>query len=201
MRTRLIALLLALVLISCTPKSRGVSILSGQVCGKSCWNNIVVGKTDKRELLEIIRTLPDANQDSITMFDESHGMFDGRIFFSINNNPTDIYSAVNVSAYTINQIVVDIIFRGDLGTNFKDIVDAYGEPELVSVAHRGDGIGIDIVFIDPTQGIEFGVLANSEKSSISPDTEIRMLELLDITLYQQLLESHWLTPGYKEFVL
>mgnify|MGYP001384054713 CR=1 FL=1 len=198
MKKYLIVLLLALT--SCVPANNTHSILANQLCGKLCWNNIVVGTTTGQELLSIITALPHVNQDSIKVFDESTGIFDGRVFFSLYKDSTGKQSLVKASAYTTDQKVVVIIFIGDLGIEFQDVVEAFGEPELVSAiwSHAG---GIDVSVLNSSQGIEFGFGAKSEKASISPDTEINMLKIFDTNLYRYLLESNWLIPGYEEFNL
>lgn len=191
-------LLSLLLLIACTPVSTPTgeppSIFSDQLCGKSCWNKIVVGQTSKQELLEIIPDIPGVNQDSITIFDEPSGLFDGRVFFSLRKDVTGKQSLVNVSAYIIDQKVSALILSGSLGIEFQDVVDAFGEPELVSSRKSPVG-GVNMTFISSSQGIDFGYQAESEKSGISPTTEITVLELFDTNLYQTLLTSNWLVPG------
>lgn len=197
---KLLIVALLLVVSACASTASEPSILSGQLCGKLCWNNIVVGTTNKQELLKIISTLPNVNQDSITIFDEPYNIFDGRVFFSLYKEPSDKNPLVNISVYTIDQKVAVISFSGKLGIKFQDVVDAFGEPEFVFTAWpRENGVGIG--FINSSRGIVFSYLATSEKSNISPETEIMTLELFNTNLYQKLLETNWLIPGYDEFIL
>jgi hypothetical protein len=198
MRKILIGLLILLV--ACAPKNSVPSILSGQLCGKSCWNGITVGKTSQQELMSILVNLTIVDQDSIVIFDESDGLFDSMIFFSLYEESDGEHPNVDVSVYTRDQKVVAIQFGGDLGIRFQDVIDAFGEPELVSAVWDPRG-GIDIRFLNKLQGLNFGYIAKSESARISSDVEIIDLELFDVNIYQTLLESNWLTLGYGEFIL
>lgn len=189
MKRTLNILVLIILLSSCLPKSKGPSIFSHQICGTSCWNNVIVGKTEKEEFLKIISTLPNVDQDSIAVFDEPGGdLFDGRILFQFYRVLKDESSLVNISARTKNQRIVFMTFQGDLGLTFQDVSDLFGEPDLVSSLWTFDG-GINVHFINSLQGIEITSYFKSEKSSVSPGTEINVLSFFATDMYERLLRS------------
>ena len=201
MKIRLVTLVLAILLISCTTKSNAPSILSGQVCGKTCWNNITIGKTEKQEFLETISALHNVDQTSITIFDESSGsLFDGNIVFQYYRVVGDKNSLVNISARTNNQKIIFMIFQGDLGLTFKDVSDAFGEPDFVSSLWTIDR-GINVHFINSLEGVEITAYFKSEESSVSPDTEVNYLVLFDTDLYQTFQESDLFSPDYESLIL
>jgi hypothetical protein len=201
MKKFLITLTLILTLAACIPQSKGKSILWNQVCGKSCWNKIVIGKTTKQELLEIISTLPNVDQTSVTITDDPNAsMFDGKIVFQYYRISGEKDTLVNIAVLTKNQIIVFMIFQGDLGLTFQDVVDAYGEPDFASSLWTFDG-GINVHFINSLQGVEITQYFNSEKSSVAPDVEVKNLTLFDTKQYQTFLESNLLTGDYEGFVM
>lgn len=193
--------MLIIVLTSCIPKDKGLSIFSNQVCGKSCWNKITIGKTEKQEFIQNISALPNVDQASIHVVDESAGsMFDGKIIFQYYRVVGDQDSLVNISARTENQKIVLMTFQGDLGLTFEDLAVTFGEPEYASSLWTFDG-SINVHFINSAQGFEVTSYFSSERDDVSPETTINNLTLFDPTLYQEFLQSNLLTPDSDQFIL
>lgn len=171
-----------------------------QVCGKSCWNNIIVGETNKQEFLKIVSALPNVNQGSITSYMTNGGLFDEVISFQFYRNLAQKDSLVTVSARTKNQKVVFMTFQGELGATFQTIFDAFREPDSVSSLWVFDG-GINTHFINSVQGIEIIQYFDSEKSTIQADTEVMNLSLFDPNQYSTYLGSDLLTGDYKGVIM
>ena len=200
MKKKLVMLFLMLFLASCSPTAKTPSILSDKLCGRTCWNNIVIGETTRDELLQIISNLPNVEPETITVSETNGPLFDGDISFVFNREPVNSKSAVNISAFTIDQIVVFIIFQGDLGLTIKDVIEEFGEPEWVSsVWTFSDDVNVN--FINSLEGIGFVCNFENKNSSISPNTEIHNLSIFDITLYETFLKANWLNPGHKDFIM
>jgi hypothetical protein len=200
MKKLLIVLAFVTALVSCTPKDRASTTFVGQVCGKSCWNNIIVGETNKQEFLKIVSALPNVDQASITSYMTNGGLFDEVISFQFYRNPGQKDSLVTVSARTKNQKVVFMTFQGDLGATFQTIFDAFREPDSVSSLWDFDG-GINTHFINSVQGMEITQYFDSEKSTVHADTEVMNLSLFDPSQYSTYLESDLLTGDYKGFIM
>lgn len=192
---------LTILLNSCSLEEDGASIFTNQLCGKSCWNNIKIGLTTEKELLEIIHELPNVEQNSITEYDDSAGsMFDKTISFQYFMDPKEIDSGVNVVIRTQKEKVALMIFQGDLALNFEDFIDEFGEPNFVSSLWVADG-GINVHFIYQSLGIEITNYFKSEKASVSPETEINYFFFFDPSMYDTFLKSDLLTAEYDSFVL
>lgn len=201
MKIKIIVVVLIVALFSCAPKDREPTILSDRICGKVCWNNITVGKSEKQEVLEIISKLPNVVQASVIIFDESdESLFDDNIVFQYYRIVGDKDSLINISARTKNQKVIYMVFQGDLGLTIKDVSDTFGEPDFVSSLWTFDG-GINVHLINSLQGAEITAYFRGEKSSISPNTVVNHLVLFDTDLYQTFLESNLFNPDYKSFIL
>jgi hypothetical protein len=194
----LILVVLVTLLASCASKD-GVTF-TGQVCGKSCWNNIVVGETSRQDFLKIISTLPNVDQASITTSTTNGGLFDEVISFQLYGNPGKKDSLVTISARTKNQKIVFMTFQGDLGSTFQNIFEAFREPDSVSCLWTFDG-GINTHFINSVQGLEITQYFSSEKSKVSADTQVRNLSLFDPDQYGTYLESDLLTGDYRGFIM
>jgi hypothetical protein len=201
MKKILIAFVIVMVVLgSCTLKNSAPSIFSDRVCGKSCWNNIVVGQTDKQEFLNIISTLPNVDQASIDVRAlGSGGLFDEDIIFQFHRVPDDKSSLVRIAARFRQGKLVYMIFQGDLGLTFQEAMDIFGAPDFASSLWTFDG-GINVHFISSTQGVNITQYFKSEKSSVKSDTELKNVSLFDPNEYKTYLESGFLT-GDKEFVL
>lgn len=201
MKTKLIALLLIIMLVSCVSKSKQPTVLSNQICGKSCWNNITIGETEKEEFLKIISKLPNIDQESIVVVNDISGsFFDEKIIFQYYRIVKNKNSLINISARVKNRKIIFMTFQGNLGITFQDVADTFGEPNLVSSLWTFDG-GINVHFINSLQGLEITSYFPSEKSYVSPDTDINCLSLFDPNLYQKFLESSLLTADYGDFIL
>jgi hypothetical protein len=201
MKKIIFVIFLAILLNSCSSEEASVSIFTNQLCGKSCWNNIEIGLTTEKELLEIIHELPNVEQNSITGYDDSAGsMFDRTISFQYYVDPDEIDSLVTVTIRTINDTVVSMIFQGDLGLKFEDFISQFGEPDIASSFWVIDG-GINVNFIYKEMGIELTTYLKSEKTSISPETEINYFFFFDPGMYENFLELDILTPDHQFFIL
>ncbi len=200
MKKLLIILVLITALVSCTSKNSASTAFVGQVCGKSCWNNIIVGETSKQEFLKIVSALPNVDQASITSYMTNGGLFDEVISFQFYKNPGQKDSPVTISVRIRNQKVVFMTFQGDLGATFQNICDAFREPDSVSSTWVFDG-GINTHFINSVQGIEITQYFDSEKSTFQADTEVMNLSLFDPSQYSTYLESDLLTGEYKGFIM
>jgi hypothetical protein len=202
MKKILTTLVLVVILGSCSPKDESSSIFSDQVCGKSCWNNIIVGKTDQQEFLNIISTLPNVVQASISVANYSDGgLFDGQIVFKWYRDSRDQDSLVHIAARIKDEKVVLLLFQGNLGLTFQEVVDAFGDPDVVSYSLWTPNDGINLHFINSTQGVEILKYFKSETSLVTPDTELTSVSLFDANQYQTYLESDLLIGDYKEYIL
>lgn len=200
MKKSLITLALLVTLLSCSPKpqSEGPSILENQICGKSCWNNVILGKTDTQEFLNIVTTLPNVAQSSIHSYDElNQQLFDERITFQYYR---DSGEEVNVLARTKKQQVVLITFQGGLGLTFDDIVKIFGEPDFATSLWTFDG-GINVHFINSLEGVEVTSYFESEKSSITPTLEINSFTLFDPNIYQTLIDTDYIIADHEYSIL
>jgi hypothetical protein len=201
MKKILIALIFVVMLGSCMSKGNTPSIFSDRVCGKSCWNSIVVGETDKQEFLKVISTFPTVDQASISSKDlGAGGLFDEEIIFQFYRIPENKNSLVRITARFNQGKIVLMIFQGELGLTFQELIDIFGAPDFASSLWTFDG-GINVHVINSVQGVEANQYFKSEKSSITLDTEINNLYLFDPDQYQTYLESDFLTGDYKGFIL
>lgn len=198
-KRKLVLFLWIIALTSCTPKGEGPSILSNQVCGKSCWNKITIGKTERQEFIQNISALPNVAQASIQVQADSPGsMFDETIIFQYYRAVGDQDTLVRISARTKNQKIVMMTFQGDLGLTFEELAVTFGEPEYVSSHWTFDG-GINVHFINSAHGFEVVSYFSSERRGVSPETAIKLLTLFDPTLYQEFMRANILTPS-NEFI-
>ena len=201
MKKLVILLTLIGILSSCSPQLKGDSLFSGQLCGDLCWNDIVVGQTNEQELLEIISKLPNVKQESLTSYDvQGGGIFERSISFQYYRSPIYNDSLVNVTTELKNGIVVSMIFQGDLGLQFKDFINAFGEPNYASSLWESDG-GINVNIIYRDKGMELTTYFKSEKSSVYPETDINYFFFFDPAMYDTFLESDILTPDFESFIL
>lgn len=199
MKRILIMFVLMLLLASCSMTAKKPSIFSDKLCGKGCWNNIVVGKTTKEELLQIISSLPNVKPETIVVSETNGPLFDGDISFVFNLDPDNEKSAIYISAFVIDQIVVFIIFQGDLGLTIKNATQEFGEPEWASSVWTFSD-DVNVSFINSMEGVRFVCNFENKNSSILPNTEVHNLSIFDTTLYETFLKANWLNPGYKDFI-
>src|SRR5512138_106425 len=142
------------VLGSCTPRTSVPSIFSDKSCGTPCWNNIVVGQTDKQEFLNIISALPVVDQDSVIIRSlDSGGLFDEEAIFEVYRIQEDESTLVRMAARFSQGKIVLLSFQGKLGLTFQELVDTFGEPNFVSSLWTFDG-GINIHVINSIHGVE-----------------------------------------------
>lgn len=187
-----ILLILTLALTACqfTPNIKAPSVFAGRTCGISCWNNIVVGKTNRQEFLTIISNLSGVDQGSIlyAAFDNSDGskFSDERITLTFYQDPNNKDFSVKINALILNQKIIFLDFNGDLGVTYQDITNLYGAPDLVSGLPTFDG-GINLHVINSVNGWESTGYFDSEESSILPDAETRDFGFFDISMRQQFL--------------
>ena len=198
MKKLLITLTLIIALTCCKLQNKGPSIFSNQICGKLCWNGIVVGKTDKQELLNIISTLPNIDQGSIitTSFNNSDNsnLFDERMSFDFYRILGDKDSRIDMMVLLNKQKVILLNFNGNLGLTFQDVSSTFGELTFASSLPTFDG-GINVHFINSVYGIEITEYFDSERSSVLPDTEVYDLAFFDTSMYKKFLESTYLRAG------
>ena len=107
---------------------------------------------------------------------------------------------MNVTTELKNGIVVSMIFQGDLGLQFKDFINAFGEPNYASSLWESDG-GINVNIIYRDKGMELTTYFKSEKSSVYPETDINYFFFFDPAMYDTFLESDILTPDFESFIL
>jgi hypothetical protein len=196
MKRTLFVLTIVLFVTSCTPDN-SPSILDGQVCGQSCWNQIVIGKTTRKELKEIIAKIHNADQTSVRHLDNPNT----DVFFQVYRDWQNKKIPVNVSVTTNkeNGNVYMIVFNGDLGLTAQKIAGVFGEPDFATSQPSADG-GVCVSLINSQQGTRFYNCAYSEKYSITPEAKVKHLVLFDPAMFQTLVDANFLKAG-PNFIL
>lgn len=193
-----IFLLVLLVLSSCTILPQHHSILDDSSCNPPCWNGIVVGKTSRQQLLDIISTLPFVDQNNVAVTG-SWNIFDDGVRYGLypvkfpGNKPL-----VYVETNFIEDKMVFETFSGDLGVTFDEAVQKIGGPKNVIIQANPFG-GYWVTAIDSAAGIGFGYatreLPKDMQSEIRPDIELGWIDFFDPTYYEQFLEAKLFSMG------
>jgi hypothetical protein len=182
---------------SCAPADNSPSILDGQVCGTSCWSQIVIGKTTRQEIKELVAKIPNVDQSSVKDLNNTAN----DVFFQLYRDWQNKRIPVNVWITPDHDTdkVSMITFDGDLGLTSQKITDAFGEPDFASSEWSADGV-ICVSLINSQGGTQFYNCANSERSSITPDAKVMHLVLFDPATFQSLVDGNFLKPGPR-FIL
>lgn len=166
------------------------SIFADQLCGELCWNDIQVGKTTKQELLEIIPTIPNLDENSVSTHEYSHpeSIFEYRITFWFYRVPDDYKSEVSVIAEIRDDIVIILTFNGDLGLTFEEVINELSEPTIVASNYVHTG-GLNTHFVNDVSGFSVTKYFKNKKSSVTQETEIHDLVLFYPDVYSMISED------------
>lgn len=181
-------LLLLIVAASCQYFEPKLSILDNPVCEPPCWQNVIPGKTEKGELLNILTSLPFVDEDSISNVNIPGSAFMGTLYASLYGDEpyqTQFY------ADFLDDKVTTISMEGDWHITLAETIEKLGQPRTVIVIrYRGD---IFVTLINPEKGVSFGYNSvwKEEKwrNKISSDIEIESLLFFDPSSYEMLMSS------------
>jgi len=195
-RLKIIAVTLIFI-VGCANSAERKSILDGSTCELPCWFGIIVGETKKEELLKIIKNIPNLDPQSVTIIDEpynEYSVFDGAIYFTLGQENGYKDESITVEVSIINSTVAEILFRGNIGVNLNQILELLAKPEFVSLTFNHWGT-YDVDLINSEFGTRFSFEVEDEYSKIKPSTELGLLEIYQIDIYYDLLNSGILTSG------
>jgi len=166
----------------------------GNNCELPCWNDVVVGKTTKSELSQIISKLPIIDQDKIFIDGDSWEFFSGRSYFSFKR------ADINCETYYLGETIVNLTFSGELRTTFGEIVDLLGEPDYILTGLTVlPTVGYSVTAIYPALGIEYSyntrILSKRTSKDIGPDIPIDFISIFDPEIYNDLIEASLFGQG------
>lgn len=188
--------LLLFVTTACMSAPDESSILDRSDCSLPCWNGIVAGQTTETELLGILEDLPDIDQQSIEVTNDSWNMFDNQMFFSFHQNWSfNQDTKLRGYVYLINNKVSKLAFCGEIKTTIGDITEQIGEPENIISGNNFYG-GRTVILTYPLKGVSFSYTTQLDNLEINSDTQISCLEIFDPQLYEAMLEAKFFSNGY-----
>ena len=199
-------ILLAMSTSACNPESdtmNKTSILDNPVCSPPCWHNIIPGRTSRDELFAALASIDNLDQSSIVQQDYPNNKDFN--YFIHGNLYLDADSSTLVSAYTLDEIVIELDFFGNLNLTLEEAIEGFGEPEGVLIYHSSHGYMV-INFLIPSKGIVFSFNDIGEiwkPTSIIPKLEIRSINYFSPNYYEKILEMGWFSEGkwdYQESV-
>ena len=151
----IMCILLNVFLTSCSgkplPNDLPHSIIDRQTCTLPCWNNIVPGKTSKKELLDAISVLSYVDQSSIIEVKSSSKIYSEQIRFELKLYQKQ-ENLITVEASIQKDIVIAIGFFGDLGISLGDVVLDTGEPENLLTMTLPGGYST-VIMLNRTKGL------------------------------------------------
>ena len=167
-------MLILLFLSSCSFINFGKQIIIESSCKPPCWNGITPGLTTEKEMLGILKKLPEGNKESLYHYGRSYGIFDDQ--YSINlfsYSPIfDPHSGeVEMNIYLKEGIVQEISFlryvnffefltsMGGINLSIGDFIELVGEPTLVDTMYNsGDFPGMNATIINSNIGYMVSIL-------------------------------------------
>lgn len=193
---KLSLLFLLLILTACSNSSDQMSILDRSDCAFPCWNGIVVGKTSEAELVRILETLPDVDQESIEATGASGNVFEITIFFSFRQGWTfEQRPKLRGNANITDDKLGALTFCGEINTTIGELVEQVGEPENI-ISGNNIGGGRTAILTLPSEGVAFWYTAELSNLEITPDTQIDCIQLFDPSLYNKMLDAKRFSAGY-----
>jgi hypothetical protein len=192
-----LSLLILLFITACASSVEKKTILDMSNCILPCWNGIIAGETTEDELLNILEDLPDIDQQTIKVTNESWNMFDNQIYFSFRQNWTlNQKPKLRGNIYLKNNTVSKLALCGEIGTTIGDIVKQAGEPENIISGNNFYG-GRTVILTNPSMGISFSYTTTDlDKLEVTADSPISCLEIFDPLLYEDMLEATFFSNGY-----
>lgn len=172
------------------------SIFAESNCVMPCWYGIVIGKTTKQELLNILKSVPVVYQDSITVTD-SDTFFDEWVFFKVGKGSRifNVEGGVVKLDYLgtgqieiLNDKVSLIMFSGDLDLTIQQVVDIFGEPDY-AIPFYAPGRDIQVELLSPVRGIDYSYSTNDLDSKLAPGTEVSEIIMFDTSIYDEMIEN------------
>lgn len=178
------------------------TILEKSHCAAPCWNNIKVGETTKKELLDEIKKLSFVDQESIKIISRPGYFFNEKIIFVIYSKTFLKNENILVEAQLINDIVVELTFAGALGVTIGEITELTGHPDYITNFRGGEQGGNKITLIDIKNGISFSYLTNKIPSylrtTVDPKIQLMWLTYFSPQLWNRSEYKDLYIPGYKE---
>src|SRR5262245_44351318 len=126
---RKLTLLLLLLVTACTQSRATVSIFNNSKCELPCWNDITPGKTSQEEALQILQDLDGVDEKTIVGPSLPREIFSGIIFFSLYLDPRHKDILTNGEVYILNNKVVALNLKQNLGLTFEGMETKLGQPE------------------------------------------------------------------------
>lgn len=193
---KLYLLVMLLIMTACSDTSEQKSILERSDCAFPCWNGIVVGETTETELLKILGTFPDIDQETIEITDTADNVFDHNVYFSFRQSWTlGHHRKLIANADIANDKVGALIFCGEINITIGELVEQIGEPEnIISGNNIGGGRGVILTL--PVKGLAFWYTAKLSNLEITPDTQIDCIEIFYPALYYEMLDIGSFSAGY-----
>ncbi len=193
-------LLAAAILSGCVEK-RSV-LMDDPVCQYPCWQNITPGRTTFVQAVEIL---------SQSMFFDSKGF---------SPTPSQIIEAYGYSSwvftksvremglvlYNIDDYVVLLDFSVSRNIHIEEMMDFYGEPELISVISGTAGSRwLDASWIYPSKGVVISLFDYRWKpegayARITPEMDIFDVYYFDTDAYESLMEKGMIIHNYWDII-
>lgn len=188
----IIIILLGLICASCVTPSQ---LILDSPCKLPCWHGIQPGITTFEEALQVIKTLPTINQDSVYIeeISQENGQFDKFVYFTIYKNwPSQAYRNSG-NLWLKNNIVIELILLGESGINLSMMINEFGSLNYVHVDMNEGGPYVKIFY--PSLGMIFGFRSRSIEQEIRPESQITTIICVDEADYEMLLTSGYFNIG------
>lgn len=192
-------LLAAAILAGCQAKKS--ILLEDTLCPYPCWQNITPGVSSREDALKILREttllastpsaiprkIDNVQSDSSWVFIDSLSEESGRITY-------------------FNDRVAYIRFHVNNNLRLGEMIDYYGEPELLSVISGwNDSRWLEVGWIYPTQGVliihfDHNWRPKGNYASITPDLPVYDVYYFDPNLYDTLVETVFFQLARPEII-
>jgi hypothetical protein len=162
-------------------------------CNLPCWNQIHIGKTTLPEFIKIINELAFVDKESITQrkFSKDLPYIAGFFAHPSRINITDIQGA----AVFKDNVIVYFSLTGHLNTKMQEMVEKFGEPDLVLTT--GPRPEIYVTFVNLQKGVAYGRGVENENVTLSKDLSLQYIYLFDPKMFELLSKARlFLTADY-----
>jgi hypothetical protein len=190
--TKVVILIFLLFEITACSQNQGPNIFEASACVLPCWNRIKVGETSTEDALEIVRTLPNIQLESINSSNLPWLFYHSGFVFRISEDESE---EIIVEGEVIDNKVVALTFCGELNATVRNLMGMIGYPENVITAYTPDGPYILYWF--KNIGISFWY-GTAELTQISDVDNVKCVEVFDTKLTDQMMEAGLFSFGYYD---
>jgi hypothetical protein len=177
-----------LLLTSCLSQSSGL-VLGNATCAAPCWYGLTPGKTTVAQAEAVLRSLPFVSSGSIKT-NTSFGVTDISWVFG------DKVAGVGILTFSTQGIASEIRLN-PRGLQLGEVIDAFGAPERIWVAHlpSNDGTMLyQMLLFYPSLGITVRVIGEPNNvSGNNMERIVRDLQVDQIQFYQSMSIEAFLT--------